>query len=64
MQEARNGNDARLRLGPANAAVPSIEETPALYLPIWAMTEEHVGRKVRTEGRYIDFTKSLQGGGD
>ena len=41
-----------LRLGPANAAVPTTEETPALYLPIWALTEAHIGRKIRTEGRY------------
>lgn len=47
------GLGARLQLGPADTAVPTTDETPAIYLPIWALGEAHVGRKIRVDGQYV-----------
>lgn len=37
----------------STAAIPTVDEHSALYLPIWAITPAHKGRKIRTDGQCV-----------
>lgn len=41
----------KIKLGPVGAAGASVDEIPALYIPIWRIADEHRGRKVRLDGQ-------------